>query len=89
MHTEPSPLSPALLTLWASNHLLLRRVKKTKGGLSGWVLDEQMNALNAWRRTLKKKELGGTKGFVLWQLWLDNWFTNKLVNNNVPLANWE
>ena len=77
MHTEPSPLSPALLTLWASNHLLLRRVKKTKGGLSGWVLDEQMNALNAWRRTLKKKELGGTKGFVLWQLWLDNWFTNK------------
>jgi hypothetical protein len=89
MHTDPSPLSPALLTLWASNHLLLRRVQKTKGGLSGWVLDEQMNALNAWRRTHKRKELGGTKGFVLWQLWLDNWLTNKLLNNNLPLADWE
>ena len=89
MLTDPSPLSPALLTLWASNHLHLRRVKKTKGGLSGWVLDEHMNALNAWRRTHKKKELGGTKGLLLWHLWLDNWLTNKLVNNNVPLADWE
>ena len=86
MFTEPSPLSPALLTLWASNHLTQRG---TKGGVTGWVLDEHMNAINAWRRTAKRKELGGTKGWVLWQLWLDNWFTNKLLNNNVELAKWE
>ena len=86
MHTEPSPLSPALLTCWAWNHL---NQKTTKGGLNGWVLDEHMNALNAWRRTAKKKELGGTKGLLLWHLWLDNWFTNKLLNNNVKPAKWE
>ena len=85
MFTEPSPLSPALLTLWVWNH----RTQRTKRGLDGWVLDEHMNAMNAWRRSHKKKELGGTKGLVLWQLWLDNWFTNKLLNNNVELAKWE
>ena len=85
MFTEPSPLSPALLTLWAWNHL----TQRTSKGMNGWVLDEHMNAINAWRRTHKRKELGGTKGFVLWQLWLDNWFTNKLLNNNVELADWE
>ena len=87
MFTEPSPLSPALLTLWASNHL----AQKTSRGMNGWVLDEHMNAINAWRRTAKRKELGGTKGFCLWQLWLDNWFTNKLLNKNphLELAGWE
>ena len=87
MHTEPSPLSPALLTCWAWNHLNQR----TSKGMNGWVLDEHMNAINAWRRTHKRKELGGTKGFVLWQLWLDNWFTNKLLNKNphLELAGWE
>jgi hypothetical protein len=61
----------------------LRRVQKTKGGLSGWVLDEHMNAMNAWRRTAKKKELGGTKGFVLWQLWLDNWLHHMMLKVKV------
>ena len=81
MHTDPSPLSPALLTLWATNHGTLRRVTKAKGGLSGWVLDEHMNALNAWRRVRHMKDLGGPRSVLLWSLWLDNWITHKSNKN--------
>ena len=74
MFTDPSPLSPALLTLWATNHGTLRRVNKVRGGLSGWQLDEHMNALNQWRRVRWKLQLGGTKPLVLWQLWMEHWW---------------
>ena len=77
MFTEPSPLSPALLTCWATNHGTLRRVNKVRGGLSGWQLDEHMNALNAWRRVQHMKELGGPKSKLLWSLWFDNWMSHK------------
>ena len=78
MHTDPSPLSPALLTLWATNHGTLRRVNNVKGGLSGWQLDEHMNALNAWRRVRHMKDLGGPKSVLLWSLWFDNWMSHKV-----------
>ena len=74
MFTDPSPLSPALLTLWATNHGTLRRVNKVRGGLSGWQLDEHMNVLNQWRRVRWKLQLGGTKPLVLWQLWMEHWW---------------
>ena len=72
MFNARSPLSPALLTLWATNHGTLRRVKGLRGGLSGWQLDEHMNALSQWSRKAWRLELGGTKPHLLWQLWMDN-----------------
>lgn len=72
MLNSPSPLSPALLTLWATNHGTLRRVTNAKGGLSGWQLDEHCNALSQWQRTHWRLECGGTKPWLLWQLWMDN-----------------
>ena len=72
MLNSPSPLSPALLTLWATNHGTLRRVTNAKDGLSGWVLDEHCNALSQWQRTHWRLECGGTKPWLLWQLWMDN-----------------
>ena len=68
MFTEPSPLSPALLTCWAWNHLNQR----TSKGMNGWVLDEHCNALSQWQRTHWRLECGGTKPWLLWQLWMDN-----------------
>jgi hypothetical protein len=75
MHTNSSPLSPALLTLWATNHGTLRRVQNKKDGLSGWQLDEHCNALSQSQRVYWKLKLGGTKPYVLWQLWMDNWLS--------------
>ena len=77
MLNDPSPLSPALLTLWATNHGTLRRVNKVRGGLSGWQLDEHMNALHAWQRVRNMKDLGGPKSVLLWSLWFDNWMSHK------------
>jgi hypothetical protein len=73
MFTEPSPLSPALLTLWATNHATTRRVRGESNGLSGWVLDERMNASSLWRRKRHRLDLGGTKPWLLWCLWMDHW----------------
>ena len=81
MFTDPSPLSPALLTLWATNHGTLRRVNKVRGGLSGWQLDEHMNALNCWRRVRHMKDLGGPKSLLLWSLWVDNWMSHMVTKN--------
>ena len=72
MFNAPSPLSPALLTLWATNHGTKRRVCNERGGLSGWVLDEHCNALSQWQRKAWRLECGGTKPWLLWQLWMDN-----------------
>ena len=57
----------ALLTCWAWNHMAQTKHSERR------CLDEHTHASNAWIRKWMKVSKGGTRGFVLHLLFLDNW----------------
>jgi len=70
MRVEPTKFpNNALLTCWAWNHMLQTKHR----ACASKFLDEHENASNAWRRKWIKVSKGGTRGFVLHLLFLDNW----------------
>ena len=70
MRVEPTKFpNNALLTCWAWNHMLQTKHRPC----APKFLDEHENASNAWRRKWMKVSKGGTRGFVLYLLFLDNW----------------
>ena len=70
MRVEPTKFpNNALLTCWAWNHMLQTKHR----ACAPRFLDEHENASNAWRRKWMKVSKRGTRGFVLHQLFLENW----------------
>ena len=50
--------------------------KPFKGGSIGWELDERMAHTHAMRRKWHRLKLG-PRGYLLWQLFMDNWIVQK------------
>ena len=70
MRVEPTKFpNNALLTCWAWNHMAQKKNRPCEPKF----MDEHENACNAWRRKWMKVSKGGTRGFVLHLLFLDNW----------------